>query len=138
MNDSNQLNAALRYIGTSLGTLFTIFGGMQFVTPDQVVQLLGAVHDFNESVLSAYGALTKMWIILGPVGVVILARIGVKSSSVQAMSQKLLSVATGGSKDAKNTLIAATIALPQVQTIVTDEETALASPSPSVVSKKAE
>lgn len=138
MNDSNQLNAALRYIGTSLGTLFTIFGGMQFITPDQVVQLLGAVHDFNESVLSAYGALTKMWIILGPIGVVILARVGVKSSSVQAMSQKLLSVASGGNKDAKNTLIAATIALPQVQTIVTDEETALASPSPSVVSKKAE
>lgn len=138
MNDSNQLNAALRYIGTSLGTLFTIFGGMQFITPDQVVQLLGAVHDFNESILSAYGALTKMWIILGPIGVVILARVGVKSSSVQAMSQKLLSVASGGNKDAKNTLIAATIALPQVQTIVTDEETALASPSPSVVSKKAE
>lgn len=135
MND--QLNVALRYIGTSLGTLFTIFGAMQFVTPDQVSQLTVAVHDFNQSILSAYGALTKMWIILGPVGVIILARLGVKSSSVQAMGQKLLSIAIGGSKDAQNTLVAATIALPQVQTIVTDKETALASPSPSVVSKEA-
>src|SRR5258706_13271169 len=144
MND--QFNVALRYIGTSLGTLFTIFGAMQFVTSDQVAQLTVAIHDFNESVLSAYGALTKMWIILGPAGVVILARLGVKSSSVQAIGQKLLSIATSpasptaaeaqkvivqatgviakdktipASDDAKNALIAATIALPEVQTIVT-------------------
>lgn len=160
MND--QLNVALRYIGTSLGTLFTIFGVIQFVTPDQVAQLTVAVHDFNQSVLSAYGALTKMWIILGPVGVIVLARLGIKSSSVQAIGQKLLSIATGpasptaaeaqkvivqatsaiakdktipASDEAKNTLIAATISLPEVQTIVTDAKTAMASSSPSVVSK---
>jgi hypothetical protein len=37
------------------------------------------------------------------------------------------------SVEAKNTLVAATIALPQVKTIVTDAQTADASPSPSVI-----
>jgi hypothetical protein len=37
------------------------------------------------------------------------------------------------SEEAKNTLVAATIALPEVKTIVTDAKTADASPSPSVV-----
>jgi hypothetical protein len=37
------------------------------------------------------------------------------------------------SEEAKNTLVAATIALPEVKTIVTDTKTADSSPSPSVV-----
>lgn len=89
----NKLNAALRYAGTSAATMFTIFGVLQFVTPDQVAQLTQAVHEFNQSILSAYGALTKMWVILGPAALLILGRIGVKSSSVQALGAKLLSMA---------------------------------------------
>lgn len=89
----NKLNAALRYAGTSAATMFTIFGVLQFVTPDQVAQLTQAVHEFNQSILSAYGALTKMWVILGPAALVVLGRIGVKSSSVQAIGAKLLRMA---------------------------------------------
>lgn len=135
----NKLNAALRYAGASASTLFTVFGVLQFVTPDQVAQLTQAVHDFNQSVLSAYGALTKMWIILGPVALFWLGKVGFQSSSVQAMAGKLLKIATSApspeADEAKNKLIAATIALPEVQTIVTDAKTAAASESPSVVSK---
>jgi hypothetical protein len=134
---------------------------LQFVTPEQVSQLTAAVHDFNQSILSAYGALTKMWVILGPVAVFFLGKAGIQSSSVKAIGDKLLRIATGAaspsaieaqkvainvtsavasdksipqSVDAKNTLIAATIALPEVQTIVTDAKTAMESPSPSVIS----
>lgn len=89
----NKLNVALRYAGTSAATMFTIFGVLQFVTPDQVAQLTQAVHEFNDSILSAYGALTKMWVILGPAALVVLGRVGVKSSSVQALGAKLLSMA---------------------------------------------
>lgn len=160
----NKLNSALRYAGTSAGTLFTIFGAMQFVTPEQVTQLAAAMHDFNDSVVSMYGALTKMWIILGPVAIFWLGKVGWNSSSAKALGDKLRAFATGPaspaaveaqkaaiqvtaavaqdksiptSEEAKNTLVAATIALPEVQTIVTDTKTALASPSPSVVSTTA-
>lgn len=91
----NQLNAALRYGGTAVGTLFTIFGALQFISPEQVAQLTAAVHDFNQSILSAYGALTKMWVILGPVAIFWLGKVGVQSSSVKAIADKLLKIASG-------------------------------------------
>ena len=155
-----KLNSALRHVGTGAGTLFTLFGALQFVTPDQVAQLTAAVHDFNNSVISAYGALTKMWIILGPLGLLWMGKLGYQSSSVKALASNLLKIAAGPaspaaaeaqkaviqataavaadptiptSVEAKNTLIAATISLPEVQTIVTDAKTAAESPSPSVV-----
>lgn len=105
----NKLNAALRYGGTTAGTLFTVMGVMSLLSPDQITQLGVAVHDLNASILTAYGALTKMWVILGPVGVVILGRAGFKSSSVQAMAAKLFKIATNDNdpaqKEAKVALV---------------------------------
>jgi hypothetical protein len=155
----NKLNAGLRYAGTAFGTLGFIFGAMQFVTPEQVAQLTAAVHDFNNSMISAYGALTKMWIIIGPAMVITLAKFGIDSSTVKAIGDKLLRIATGPaspgaveaqkaainvtaavaldktiptSEEAKNTLVQATIALPQVEQIISDKKTAIAAGSPSV------
>ena len=156
----NKLNSALRYAGTSAATMFTIFGMMQFVTPEQVAQLTQAVHEFNDSVISAYGALTKMWIILGPIAVFWMGKLGWNSSSVQAIGEKLRAIATGPaspsaieaqkvainvtaavaldktiptSEEAKNALVQATIALPQVEQIISDKKTAVAAGSPSVI-----
>lgn len=119
----NKLNAALRYAGTSAGTLFTVFGVLQFVTPEQVAQLTVAVHDFNQSILSAYGALTKMWVILGPAAVIMLGRAGFKSSSVKGIAAKLLSIAANAADpkatEAQQAIVEATSTIardPQIQT----------------------
>lgn len=91
----NQLNAGLRYGGTAAGTLFTILGILQFVTPEQVAQLTAALHDLNQSIVTAYGALTKMGVILGPVAVFWLTKAGVQSSSIKSLAGKLLGIASG-------------------------------------------
>lgn len=156
----NKLNAGLRYAGSSLGTVFAMMGAFALISPDQAAQLSVAFHQLSDSIITGYGALLKMWVILGPVAVFWLGKVGVQSSSVQAIKNKLLSIASGpaspsaveaqkaaiqvtaavamdksipASEDAKNTLVAATIALPEVQTIVTDAKTAAASPSSSVI-----
>lgn len=156
----NKLNAGLRYVGTSAATLFTMMGALAILSPDQVAQLGAAIHQLNDSILSAYGALTKMWVILGPIAGIYLTKVGIQSSSIKSLAGKLLNIAAGpaspsaveaqkaivtatsmiaqdktipAADDAKQALIAATIALPEVQTIVTDKATADASPSPSVV-----
>ena len=156
----NKLNAGLRYAGTSAATIFTMMGALAILSPDQIAQLSIAVHQLNDSILSAYGALTKMWVILGPIAALYLGKVGVQSSGVKAIAEKLLHIAAGpaspaaveaqkaviqvtsaiaqdksipASAEATQALIAATIALPQVQTIVTDQKTADAAPSPSVV-----
>lgn len=161
---SNETKVGLRYLGTSAATAFTIMGALSIVTPDQAQQLVAALHQLNDSIVSGYGALLKMWVILGPVAGVWLAKVGINSSTVQGMIASLLKKAQGpvsadsvaaqkaivhatstiaqdnsipSSQDATNALVAATIALPQVQAIVTDKKTADASPSPSVVAQAA-
>jgi uncharacterized protein YjeT (DUF2065 family) len=160
----NQIKISLRYLGTAGGTAATILGAISLITPDQAKDLVQQIHILSESALTMYGALLKMWVILGPAGVIVLGYFGVKSGSIKAMATKLLGIATNeaspqaseaqkaivqatstiaqdktipASDDAKQTLIAATIALPEVQTIVTDKKTAEAAPSESVVAAEA-
>lgn len=150
-----------RYAATSAATAFTIMGAMSIITPDQAQQLTAALHQLSDSIVSGYGALFKMWVILGPVIMVWLAKLGINSSTVAGLIGHLLQKAQGPagpeavaaqkaiieatstiakdqtiptSQAAANTLVAATVALPQVQTIVVDKKTADESTSPSVVS----
>lgn len=156
----NQFKIGLRYAGTSAATGATILAAFALITPDQAKDLVAQIHVFNDSVFTAYGALLKMWVILGPAAALALGYFGIKSGSVKGLISNLLTMAqakaspgaaaaqaaivnaTGtiaqdktlpASETAKQTLIAATIALPEVQTIVTDRATAEKAPSTSVV-----
>jgi hypothetical protein len=89
----NKLNAGLRYTGTSAFTLFTILGVLSLITPEQLAELKTQIDVLGQSILTGYGALTKMWIILGPVGAGLMLKLGIQSSTVQALAQKLLGIA---------------------------------------------
>lgn len=106
---SNKLNAALRYGGTTAGTAFTMMAVLSLLSPDQVVALKANVETLKTSILTGYGALLNMWAILGPVAVMILAKAGYSSSSVQAMAGKLLKIAANAadpaSKQAKVVIV---------------------------------
>lgn len=91
---SNKLNSALRYGGTAAGTAFTFMAVISLLTPDQVVQLKANVETLKTSILTGYGALVNMWVILGPVAIGVAAKLGWNSSGVQAMAKKLLSIAS--------------------------------------------
>src|SRR5579872_4483160 len=97
---SNKLNAALRYGGTTAGTAFTMMAVLSLLSPDQVVALKANVETLKNSILTGYGALVNMWVILGPVGVMLLAKMGYSSSSVQAMAAKLLKIAANAADPA--------------------------------------
>ncbi len=97
---SNKLNAALRYGGTTAGTAFTMMAVLSLLSPDQVVALKANVETLKDSILTGYGALVNMWVILGPVGVMLLAKMGYSSSSVQAMAAKLLKIAANAADPA--------------------------------------
>jgi hypothetical protein len=157
---SNTTIVGLRYAGTALATAFTFMGMMSILSADQVVSLKADLETLKTSVLSGYGAITDMLVILGPIAALWLGKLGISSGTVQAMISHLLQQAQGpaspeavaaqhaiiqatstiaqdksipSSQDATNALVAATVALPQVQTIVTDKKTADDSPSASVV-----
>ena len=126
----NQLNAALRYAGTGAATLFTVLGAIAIIPPEKVPELITALHQFNESILSAYGALTKMWIIIGPIAGIWLAKVGVQSSSVKSIGEKLMSIAKGAASpaavEAQKVAIDVTTAVAQDNTIPTHFEAKVA------------
>lgn len=89
----NQLNAGLRYAGTVGSTALMFAGMMALLSPDQIATVKAQIDVLNQSIITGYGALTKMWVILGPVAFSILGYFGVKSSSVKAIASKLLRIA---------------------------------------------
>ena len=161
---SSQTTVGLRYAATSLATVFTMMGAVSVISPEQAQELIADLHGLNDSIVSAYGYLVKMWVILGPVIIFWLGKLGVNSSTVKGLIANLLKTAQGPaspdaaeaqkaivhatstiaqdqsipvSQEAANTLVKATIALPQVQGIVTDETTKRAVNNPSVVAQGA-
>lgn len=90
---SNKLSSALRYGGTGAGMLFTLMAVFSLLSPEQVADLKAQVEILNGSIVTGYGALLKMWIILGPIAIGIAAKLGWNSSGVQAMAGKLLTIA---------------------------------------------
>jgi hypothetical protein len=89
----NKLNAGLRYGATVGGTAFALMGVVSLLSPDQVAELKTQLEIFNQSVFSAYGALTKMWVILGPVAIAFCVKLGISSSTVKGLAGKLLRIA---------------------------------------------
>jgi len=140
---SNKLNAALRYGGTTAGTAFTMMAVLSLLSPDQVVALKANVETLKNSILTGYGALVNMWVILGPVGVMLLAKMGYSSSSVQAMAAKLLKIAANAadpaSKQAKVEIVNAA-ASPAVGSTGVVNKVLAADPAtaPNVVASPAE
>lgn len=107
---SNKLNSALRYGGATAGTAFAFLALISILSPEQVAELKAQVEILNNSIITGYGALIKMWIILGPIAIGVAAKLGWNSSSVQAMAGKLLTIATNvndpkGATEAKVVLV---------------------------------
>lgn len=93
--ESNQVNTALRYAGSSLATAFTVMGALAIIPDESAKELIHQLHVLGDSLSTAYGALTKMWVILGPIALVWLGRMGVQSSSVKGLIGRLTTIAQG-------------------------------------------
>lgn len=123
----NKLSAAYRYAGTAGGTMLTVLGMMSFLDAGQIADIKAQVDIFNQSMVTAYGALTKMWLILGPAAVLVFAKMGWNSSSIQALGNKLFNIAKVDDK-AKEVLVTAAAA-PEIGTQAIINPTLAASPA---------
>ena len=100
---SNKMYSALRYGGTAVGAVFTVMAALSLLSVDQVAQLKGDVETLKTSIVTGYGALIDMWIVLGPVAIGVAAKLGWNSSSVKAMAGKLFNIAKNDDDPAKAT-----------------------------------
>ncbi len=126
----NQVNAALRHVGTSAATATTIFVMLGFLNADQAQGILAAMQDVVAGLQQAFGGFSKIAIIIGPVFATMMATYAAKSGSAASLVGTLLKMAH---KDeaAKTALVNATTALPEVEKVVAP---ALA-PNPATSSK---
>lgn len=118
---SNKLNAGLRYGATAAGTGFTILAIMSLLSADQVADLKHQLEILNSSIVTGYGALVKMWVILGPIAVGVAAKLGWSSSSVQGLASKLVKIASGPASpaavEAQKAIVEATSTIANDKTI---------------------
>lgn len=122
--------AALRYLFVALAPLAALFG-FAGLTP----QKIDAIIEIAKQAGVLVGAITAFAGIVGPI---VLGAIGTFKATGKEQIKTVGTIASDPSQplaqDAKQVLIAATIAQPEVRTIVADPVTATASPSSDVVS----
>lgn len=99
---SNKISSLKRYGVTAGATALTVLSALQLLSPEHLADLKTQADIFNHSIYSAYGALTHMWLIVGPVMVGIAVKMGWNSSSVKALGDKLFGIAANA-KDPAST-----------------------------------
>jgi len=126
--------AAIRYALTAAGTLLGLVGLTALSTDqiDRIIEIVKQIGTVTGAILALIGLVTP--VAMGIIGYV---RSTLKSQieSVRDIAKDKTASQTL-STDAQKALVAATISLDKVQTIVADKDLAAASPSASVVSKE--
>lgn len=125
--------AALRNVLSALGLMLGMFG-IVALSPDQIDHILSIAQALGTTL----GAIAALLGLLTPlVAGGFAAFKASQPQQIKAVSSIAQDPTQSQSDDAKQALIAATIALPEVQTIVTDKKTADAAPSSDVVPSSA-
>ena len=140
MMTQDQLMAQLRIIIPALGTIVTAFGvgtasvnnavGIAMASVGPISYIIMAIWSLYANTQKAQIANVQQ-IAQGPAS---LNAVNAQTALIAATNAIAQDPTIPQANAAKQALIAATISLPEVQTIVTDKKTALASPSPNVVS----
>lgn len=150
-----QIDAVSRHAITAAGIAFTIFGlQAKGITLDSVVTLIKSLGDTANTVVQLVAAIATVYggikafsksspasqvaqvqeIATGPASAV---SVDAQKALITATSAVAMDKSIPKSDEAKDALVAATIALPEVQTIITDKKTSEASTSPSVIPAEA-
>lgn len=115
----------LAQVGSNGMTALTVLGVLGFLSPEQSTALIAAIHEFNDGLVQTFGALGKMWIILGPLVAGIFVKLGISNPTVQNILATLTKAATSGTpteQKAVQAQIATTTAnLPLVEGVVSKE-----------------
>jgi len=150
-----QVDSASRHAISIAGTAIAIFGlQAKGISLDQVKEVISALGSTVNDIVLLLGALAPFYAILkaansassasqvaavqaiatGPASN---GAISAQKALIQAVSAVAQDKSIPASEQAKNTLIAATVALPEVQTIITDKKTADAISNPSIIPAQA-
>jgi hypothetical protein len=142
MNPEQAKSSARWFVATFGGAAAGWFAAKGWFTIDQVTSVLNSettISILASAAVFIWGLFTHTqknavavvsMIATGPAND---RAVSAQTALIEGTKAVALDTSIPKSEEAKNTLVAATIALPEVKTIVTDAKTADASPSPSVI-----
>lgn len=85
----NVVNAALRHVGTSVGTLVGVFAALGAINPDQANEVVTASHQVMDGLYQTYSGLSKIAIVAGPAFAGVMAWMAARSGTVKGLLQTL-------------------------------------------------
>jgi len=117
----NQVNAALRHVGTATASAASVFVVFGFLTPDQAQAVIADMQQIIGGLQQAFGGFSKLALLLGPIFATLMATYAAKSGTVISMLASLNKIANSNkstSTEAKAAIVNAASALPEVEKVV--------------------
>ena len=117
----NQVNAALRHVGTATASVASVFVVFGFLTPDQAQAVIADMQQIIGGLQQAFGGFSKLALLLGPIFATLMATYAAKSGTVISMLASLNKIANSNkstSTEAKAAIVNAASALPEVEKVV--------------------
>lgn len=134
----NQVNAALRHVGTASASAASVFVVLGFLSPDQAQAIIADMQQIVAGLTQAFGGFSKILIIVGPVFAGLMATFAAKSGSVGSLISSLLkqSQGTTAAADAtKTAIVNAAATLPEVEKVVAPALAPIPATSPKVTTQ---
>ena len=88
----NQVNAALRHVGTASASVASVFVVLGFLTPDQSSAVIADMQEIVAGLQQAFGGFSKLALVLGPVLATVMATYAAKSGSAASMIGALIKI----------------------------------------------
>ena len=107
---ANKVNVALRYLGSNATGGLTVFVVLGLLTPEQQVDILKNAHAMYDATYAFIGAAANIWYIVFPIIAGLLLKMGVDSSGIGNMVDRVFALAKAGNKDAQIAIVKAAAA----------------------------
>ena len=86
----NQVNAALRHVGTASASVASVFVVLGFLSPEQSAAVIADMQQIVAGLQQAFGGFSKLALVLGPVMATVMATYAAKSGSAASMLGNLI------------------------------------------------
>lgn len=89
-----QIDAALRHVYTSAGTVLTIGTVLAVVPADSVQPIITELQNIGDNIQSILGSIAKLSILVGPIIGAVMAKLAFKSASPKSQGESLAQTAS--------------------------------------------
>jgi ABC-type Fe3+ transport system substrate-binding protein len=102
---NNQIIVALRYLASNATGALTLAVMLGAISPDQSAIILAKIHVMYQATQDFIGAFASIWYIVFPIIAAWLLKMGVNSSGIGAMMDRVFTLAKAGNMDAKAAIV---------------------------------